>query len=107
MKTALIHEWLTTIGGSENVLEAIYEIFPSPIFTLLADKNNLKGTIFEKAEIKTSFIQKLPLAKKKYRNYLSLFPIAVEQFDLSGFDVIISSNHCVAKGVKTGKQTMH
>ena len=107
MKTALIHEWLTTIGGSENVLGAIFEIYPSPIFTLLANKDNLKDTIFKNAEIKTSFIQNLPFAKKKYRNYLGLFPMAVEQFDLSEYNVLISSNHCVAKGVLTRADQLH
>lgn len=107
MKTALIHEWLTTIGGSENALAGIYEIYPSPIFTLVVDSKNLKGTIFEKLKIYTSFIQKLPFAKKKYRNYLGLFPLAVEQFDLSEYDVLISSNHCVAKGVLTRPDQLH
>ena len=107
MKTALIHEWLTTIGGSENVLGAIYEMYPSPIFTLLADKDNLRDTIFKDAEINTSFIQNLPFAKKKYRNYLNFFPLAVEQFDLSDFNVLLSSSHCVAKGVLTRADQLH
>lgn len=107
MRIALVHEWLTTMGGSENVLAALYEIYPSPIYTLLVNRDSLKGTIFENASIKTSFIQNLPFAKKKYRSYLSLFPIAVEQFDLSGFDVILSSSHCVAKGVLTGSNQLH
>jgi glycosyltransferase involved in cell wall biosynthesis len=107
LKTALIHEWLSTIGGSEKSLEAIYEVFPSPIYTLVADKNKLKSTSFKEAEIRTSFIQKLPFAKRKYRSYLGLFPLAVEQFDLSDYDVILSSSHCAAKGVLTRGDQLH
>lgn len=107
MKIALIHDWLVTLAGAEKVLEAICEIYPAPVFTLVADRKKLKGSVFEKAEILTSFIQKLPRAKKKYRNYLPLFPLAIEQFDLSDYDVIISSNTCVAKGVLTKAAQLH
>ncbi|WP_029522921.1 glycosyltransferase family 4 protein [Persephonella sp. KM09-Lau-8] len=107
MKIALVHDWLTTIAGAEKVLEAIYEIYPADIYTLVKDENNLKDTIFEVAKIETSFIQKLPKAKIKYRNYLPLFPIAIEQFNLSNYDVIISSSHAVAKGVLTNPNQLH
>ena len=107
MKVALVHEWLVNIGGSEKVLEAIYEIYTAPIFTLVADKKILKGSSLEKAEIFTSFIQKFPKATKKYRNYLVFFPLAIEQFDLTNYDVIISSNTCVAKGVLTKADQLH
>jgi len=106
-KTALIHEWLTTMGGSEKVLAAMYELYPSPIYTLIADRNNLKGSCFENADIRVSRVQKLPFAHKMYRRYLSLFPFAIEQFDLSEYDVIISSNHCVSKGVLTNANQLH
>jgi len=107
MKTALVHDWLVTLGGAEKVLEAIYEIYSAPIFTLVADRKSLKGTIFEKAKIYTSFIQKLPKAVKKYRSYLLFFPLAIEQFDLSDYDVVISSNTCAAKGVLTKANQLH
>jgi len=107
MKTALVHDWLTTLAGAEKVLEAIYELYPSPIFTLVKNETNLKGSVFENAEVKTSFIQKLPFAKKAYRNYLPLFPLAVEQFDLREFEVVISSSHAVAKGVLTSSEQLH
>lgn len=107
MKTALIHEWLTTRGGSEKAFEAIYEEFPSPVYTLVADRKSLAGTPLEHAEIITSFIQNLPLSIKRYRSYLSLFPYAIEQFDLTDFDVLISSNHCVAKGVLSRSDQLH
>jgi len=107
LKVTIVHDWLTTLAGAEKVLEVIYELFPSPIYTLVKDNNALKGSIFEKAQIHTSFIQKLPLAKKKYRNYLPFFPLAIEQFDLSKYDIIISSSHAVAKGILTNSTQLH
>jgi glycosyltransferase involved in cell wall biosynthesis len=107
LKTALIHEWLTTRGGSEKAFEAIYEVFPSPVYTLVANRKSLVGTSLEHAEIITSFIQKLPMANKRYRSYLALFPYAIEQFDLTDFDVLVSSNHCVAKGVLSRSDQLH
>ncbi|GAB6078678.1 glycosyltransferase family 4 protein [Hydrogenobaculum acidophilum] len=107
MKIALIHDWLITLGGAEKALEAIYELYPSNIYTLVKDDDNLKKSVFENAIIETSFIQKLPKAKKLYRNYLPLFPFAIEQFDLSGYDVVISSSHAVAKGVLTSSSQLH
>ena len=104
---AIVHEWLTTIAGSEKVLEAIYEIYPAPIYTLVADKDSIKDTLLENAKIITSFIQNLPWAKKRYRMYLPLFPLAIEQFDLSHYNVIISSNTCVAKGILTNSKQLH
>ena len=107
MKIALVHDWLTALAGAEKVLEAIYELYPSPIYTLIKDEEKLKGSIFEEADIRTSFIQKLPKAIDKYRNYLLLFPLAIEQFDLSNYDIIISSSHAVAKGVLTNSNQLH
>ncbi|MBI5346333.1 MAG: glycosyltransferase family 4 protein [Chlamydiae bacterium] len=107
MKTALIHDWLVSIAGGEQVLKSIYEIFPSPIFTLIKNEKGLKNSFFEDKEIFTSFIQKLPFGVKKYQSYLPLFPWAIEQFDLSKFEVIISSSHCAAKGVLTNLDQLH
>ena len=108
MKLGLVHDWLVSpIGGGENVLKAIHEVFPSPIFTLVQNRRKLKGSYFEDLEISSSFIQSLPFASKKYRSYLPLFPLAVEQLDVSGFDVVISTSHCVAKGVMTGPDQLH
>lgn len=107
MKTAIIHDWLITLAGAEKVLEAIYEIYSSPIFTLVADKKVLKNSTFKDAKIHTSFIQRFPKAKEKYRNYLLFFPLAIEQFDLSDYDLIISSSHAVAKGVITHSNQVH
>lgn len=108
MKSVLVHDWLTNaIGGGENVLEVIHRLIPSPIYTLVSNPEKLKNSYFQDLDIQTSFIQKLPLAKTKYRNYLPLFPKAIESFDLRPFDLIISSSHCVAKGVVTHPNQLH
>lgn len=108
MKSALVHDWLMSqIGGSERVLEAMHRLFPSPIYTLVKSEKNLKGSYFEHLEILTSFLQKMPRSEKKYRSYLPLFPFAIEQFNLEPFDLILSSSHCVAKGVLTHPDQLH
>ena len=107
MKPALIYEWLVTIGGGEKTLSAIEEVYPAPIYTLIHDSKKMKGTAFEGKTINSSFIQKLPFANRFYRNYLPLFPLAIEQFDLSEYDLIISTSHAVAKGVLTHAQQLH
>ncbi len=107
MRSALVHDWLVGIGGGEKCLEAIYDLFPSPISTLVKDVEKIKGMNFASAEIETSFIQKLPFARTAYRNYLPLFSFAIEQFDLSQHDLIISLSHAVAKGVLTHSDQLH
>ncbi len=106
-KIAIIHDWLTGMRGGEKVLEAILEIFPdSEIFTLICDFNKISEKI-KKHKIHTSFLQKIPGIFKNYRNFLPLFPIAIESFNLSKFDFVISSSHCVAKGVKIPNKILH
>jgi glycosyltransferase involved in cell wall biosynthesis len=108
IKVAIIQEWLTTMGGSEKVVKAIAEIFPeADIFALVVNKDLIKTLGFEHKKIRSSIIQKLPFAKNKYRAYLPLFPFAIEQFDLREYDVIISSNHAVSKGVLTNNDQLH
>ena len=108
MRVALIHEWLVVYAGSEKVLEQILNIFPDADLFAQVEflPPNLKSFIKNKS-VKTSFIQKLPLARKKYRTYLPLMPLAVVQFDVSGYDLIISSAHAVSKGVLTGPDQLH
>ncbi len=107
MKVALVHDWLTGMRGGEKVLEVFCELFPDAhLYTLLHNKGSLSDTI-ENMDIRTSFIQKLPLIKKKYRHLLPIFPTAIERFDLRGYDLVLSSSHCVAKGVKIGAKTLH
>lgn len=104
---ALVHDWLTGMRGGEKVLEVLCELFPgAPIFTLLHNPGSVSPLI-ESHPIKTSFIQKLPLKKTRYRSYLPLFPKAIESFDFSGFDLIISTSHAVAKGAIPPKGATH
>ena len=107
MRVALVHDWLTGMRGGEKCLEGFCEIFPdADIYTLLYVPGMLSKTI-ESHRIHTSFIQRMPRAKKAYRNYLPLFPTAIEQFDLREYDLVLSSSHCVAKGVITEPKTCH
>lgn len=108
MKVAIIQEWLTTMGGSEKVVQAIAEIYPqADIFALVADAKLLNELGFGNRKITTSIIQKMPFGLKKYKAYLPLFPFAIEQFDLREYDLIISSSHAVTKGVLTNSEQLH
>jgi glycosyltransferase involved in cell wall biosynthesis len=111
MKIAIIHDWLTEEGGgAEKVLSALVEIFPkADLYTLICtwDKRQKKQHSLENTKIFTSSLQRLPWAKKAYRNYLPLMPYLIQQFDLSEYDLIISSSYCVAKGVITGPDQIH
>ncbi|WP_345955889.1 glycosyltransferase family 4 protein [Mucilaginibacter sp. PAMB04168] len=108
MKIALVQEWLTTIGGSEKVVQEISKIFPNAdLFTLVAIPDTVKALGLDSHKLQTSFIQKLPFAKTKWRSYLPLFPLAIEQFDLADYDLVISSSHSVAKGVLTNSNQLH
>ncbi|WP_372621859.1 glycosyltransferase [Falsiroseomonas sp.] len=108
MKIAIVHEWLDTYAGSERVVEQMLELFPeADLFTVCdfmpeAERGFLRGKVPT-----TSFIQRLPRARKWFRYYLGLMPLAVEQFDLSEYDLVLSSSHAVAKGVLTGPATLH
>ena len=107
IKTVIVHDWLTGMRGGEKVLEVICELYPgATLVTLLHNKGSLSPTI-EKMNIKTSFIDKLPFKTKKYRNYLPLFPAAIESIDFSEFDLIISTSHCVAKGAIRREGGLH
>lgn len=107
-KIALVHEWLTSHAGSEKVVEQILDIYPHADLYSLVDflPENLRGFIKSKP-VTTSFIQKLPFAERRFRSYLPLMPLAVEQFDLSAYDLIISSHHAVDKGVITRPDQLH
>lgn len=107
MKVAIVHDWLANMGGAERVILAFKEIFPeAPIYTVVYNPDKIPK-IFHDMDVRPSFIQKLPKAKTKYQMYLPLMPTAVEQFDLSGFDVVLSSSSSVAKGVITKAGTVH
>ncbi|MDX9701549.1 MAG: glycosyltransferase [Candidatus Auribacterota bacterium] len=106
-KVAIIHDWLTGMRGGEKCLELFCNIFPqADIFTLLHIKGSVSPAI-ESHPIFVSFIQNMPFVKKKYRHYLPLFPSAIENFDLTDYDLVLSSSHCVAKGVIPGVMARH
>lgn len=107
IRIALIHDWLTGMRGGEYVLEAIAELLPkSELFTLLYVPASVSPelTVLKKH---TSPLQKIPQAEKRYRHFLPLMPRWIEQFDLSGFDLVVSSSHCVAKGVRKAPDAVH
>jgi len=109
MTIAIVHDWIVTNAGAEKVLKEIIDLYPTADIFAIVDflnekdrKNILKGKF-----AKTSFIQKLPFAKRYFRNYLPLFPKAIESFDLREYDLIISSSWAFAKGVKKSKNAIH
>lgn len=101
-------EWFQRFGGVERVVAGMRDVFPqADFFALVHDQDGLTGTPLEGVPVQTSFIQKLPWSKKKYRSYLPLMPLAVEQFDLRPYDVVLSSSHTVSKGVLTRPDQLH
>lgn len=108
MKVALVHEFLTQYGGAERVLNCFLEIWPdADVYTLIYYKKNV-GEYFNKYNIKTSFVQKLPAPPPaRYKWWLPLYPKAIESFNLSGYDLVISDSSAFAKGVITRKPTTH
>jgi glycosyltransferase involved in cell wall biosynthesis len=106
-RLALVHDWLTGMRGGEKVLEAIASLYPdAPIFTLLHVPGSVSAQL-ESHEIRTSFVQQLPRAARHYRQYLPLFPRAIERFDFTGFDFVISTSHCVAKSAIVPRGVPH
>jgi glycosyltransferase involved in cell wall biosynthesis len=107
MKVAIIHDWLTGMRGGERCLEIFCELFPAAdLYTLLYIPGSISPVIGRMA-IKTSFIQNLPFLKRGYRKYLPLFPMAIESFNLKGYDLVLSCSHCVAKGVIPSPDALH
>lgn len=107
MKVALIHDWLTGMRGGEKVLDALCGVFPSAdLFTLVQVPGSTSPTI-ERRRVVRSPIQWLPAAATRYREYLPLFPFAIEQFDLDGYDLVVSTSHCAAKSVVVPGRTRH
>ncbi|MBR8466376.1 glycosyltransferase family 4 protein [Campylobacter sp. faydin G-140] len=109
MKKALVHDWFSVYAGAERCIESFTNIWDDfEIFSLIDFLNDSdREKILKGKSVNTSFIQKLPKSKSKYRNYLPLFPFAIEQFDLSDYDIILSSSHAVAKGVLTHSNQLH
>ena len=108
MQTAIVADWLTTYAGAEKCIESFTSLYPdSDVFSLVDFLNEKERNIILKGKYaKTSFIQNLPF-KEKFRNYLPLFPYAVENFDLREYDLILSSSHSVAENVLTHSEQLH
>ncbi len=108
MKTALVHDWLVGLGGAENVLEEIFSMYPeSDIYTMFSDPAYIKTTKLPPARVHNSYLQNIPKIQSVYRKIPNLFPMAIEEFDLTGYDVVLSSSHAAAKGVLTDSKTCH
>lgn len=108
MKIAFVHEWIASYTGSEKVLAAMAPLYPdAPIYLTSYDPRHIRGTPLEQHPIHTSFLQRFPFVKSHHHLYLPLMPYAVEQHDLSAYDVVVSSSHSVAKGVLTRSDQLH
>ena len=108
LRVAIVHDWLTVYGGAERVLKYILDLFPkAELFSMVDFLSTADRAFLDGRKVHTSFVQRLPGARKLYRQYLPLMPLAVEQFDLSKFDLVISSSYAVAKGVITGPDQLH
>lgn len=105
---AIVHEWLVTVAGAERVLSEMLACFPSADLYAVVEFLPPGAADDIKARVKgTTFIQRLPFARTRYRGYLPLMPLAIEQLDLSAYDIVLSSSHAVAKGVITGPDQLH
>ncbi|MBI5078764.1 glycosyltransferase [Candidatus Saganbacteria bacterium] len=107
MKLAIVHDFLNQFGGAERVVSAFHELYPkAPVYTSIYDKKNLPEK-FRFMDIRPSFMQKLPLIFPLFKFYLPFYPMAFESFDLSGYDVILSSSSAFAKGIRKNKNQLH
>ena len=108
MRIAVVHDWLVTYAGAERVLEQMLAVFPeADLYSLIDFVPEDQRQFLGGRRVTTSFVQRLPFARTRYRQYLPILPLAIEQLDLSGYDLVISSSHAVAKGVLTGPGQMH
>jgi len=109
LKTAIVHDWFAGYAGSERCVESFTNLYPEAdvfvLFNFLTDEE--QKIVVKNKKPQTTFIQNLPFARSNHRKYLPLFPYAIEQFDLSDYDLIISSSHAVAKGVLTNQNQLH
>jgi len=108
MKVAIVHDWLYTLGGAEKVLAGMFRCFPrAHLFCLFDFLSKEERARIGYGSRTVSFLQKLPGVRRHHRLFLPIMPLAVEQLDLSGYDVVISSSYAVAKGVLTGPDQLH
>lgn len=108
MKVAIVHDWLVTYAGAERVLEQMLAVYPdADLFSLIDFVPEQERAFLRGRPVRTSFLQRLPGVRRHYRSFLPLMPLAIEQFDLSGYDLVLSSSYAVAKGVLTGPDQLH
>lgn len=108
MKVAIVHDWLVTYAGAERVLEQIVGLYPeADLFSVVDFLPAQQRHCINHKKVTTTFIQNLPFSHKYFRHFLPLMPLAIEQLDLSGYDLVVSSSHAVAKGVLTGPDQLH
>jgi glycosyltransferase involved in cell wall biosynthesis len=108
MKVAIVHDWLVTYAGAEHVLEQMLAVYPdADLFTLIDTVPAPERAFLGGRAARTSFLQRLPGVRRRYRNFLPLMPLAIERFDLSSYDLVLSSSYAVAKGVPTAPNTLH
>lgn len=107
-RLAIVHDWLPVYGGAERVLEQMLEVYPdADVFSLIDALDDRNRSFLKGRKVKTSFVQKLPGGKRFYRHCFPLMPLAIEQFDFSGYDLVISSSYAFAKGIITGPRQLH
>ena len=108
MNVALVHDFFCNLGGSDRVAAMLHQLYPqAPVFTLLVSERNQDAELLQGMDLRSSFIQRLPLARRWHEPYLPLFPMAVESFDLNGYDLVLSSSHVCAKGVIPAPEALH
>jgi len=107
MRVAIVHDWLTGMRGGEKVLEALLELFPDAELYTLFHRRGSVSPLIEHRRVHRSFVDRLPLAASRYREYLPLFPFTIEQFNFDGFDLVVSSSHCAAKSVVVPGRVTH
>jgi glycosyltransferase involved in cell wall biosynthesis len=108
VNVALVHDFFCNLGGSDQVAAALHQLYPqAPVYTLLVSERNKDAELLRGMDLRPSFVQRLPLAQRWHEPYLPFFPIAIESFDLTGYDLILSSSHVCAKGVIPAPEALH
>lgn len=107
-RIAIVHDWLTVYAGAEKVLEQMLNIWPdADVFSVVDFLSDKDRFFLQGKQVRTTFVQRLPKAATRYRSYLPFMPLAIEQLDMSGYDIVLSSCHAVSKGVITGPDQLH
>lgn len=107
MKTAVVCDWIISIGGAEKVLKTVYDMFNPDVFTLFSKQDSIEKLGIKPNKVFSSGLNRLPNIDRYYRNFLPLYPYLIEQFDLRNYDLVISLSHAVAKSVLTNPDQLH